>query len=241
MIDIAICEDEANIRAGLAALIRAQSRPCRIVEYACAGDFLADSRNTDLLFLDVELAFGGPDGMTLARTIRERAAETQPVIIFVTGHEQYVFDAFDVGAFHYLLKPVDSEKFAHVFARAAEQIEAGRSRLRRCPALTLRAAGVSRTIPLNSISYIESSNHKVTLHLKDENFSCYAKLRDLEAELGDSFCRIHKGYLVNLACVNGYSKTELTLRGGEKLMISKYRYQDFVKACLRFLKKGSGL
>ena len=132
-----------------------------------------------------------------------------PVIVFVTGYERYVFDAFDVGAFQYLLKPVDEEKFAQVFARAAGQIEAARETPLR--ALTLRSAGISRTVPLERICYIESSDHKVVLHLKDGEFSCYAKLRDLEAELGDRFCRVHKGYLVNLACVEGYSRTELRL------------------------------
>ena len=57
----------------------------------------------------------------------------------------------------------------------------------------------------------------------------------------NQFFRVHKGYLVNLAYVEGYSKTELTLTNGEKLLISKYKYQDFVKAYLRFVKRGAGL
>ena len=241
MIKIAICDDEANIRAYLSSLIGAQSCPCEIVEYASAGDCLADTQKIDLLFLDIELAPSSLDGMALARKIRERATVTQPVIIFVTGYERYVFDAFDVGAFQYLLKPVDEEKFAQVFARAVKQIEAGRVQPQFSHALTLQSAGTSRTVPLDSIYYIESSNHKVVLRLKDGEFSCYAKIRDLEAELGDQFFRVHKGYLVNLAYVEGYSKTELTLTNGEKLLISKYKYQDFVKAYLRFVKRGAGL
>ena len=43
-----------------------------------------------------------------------------------------------------------------------------------------------------------------------------------------------------MAYVEGYSKTELTLTSGETLMISKYKYQDFVRAHLRFLKRGWG-
>ena len=239
MIRIAICDDEAPARACLASLIRAQGRPCEVVEYASAGDCLADRREIDLLFLDIALNAAGPDGMALARQIREGGPAARPVIIFVTGYERYVFDAFDVGAFQYLLKPVDEEKFAQVFARAAAQLEAGRDTPART--LTLQSAGVSRTVPLDSIYYIESSNHKVVLRLKDGEFSCYAKIRDLEAELGDQFFRVHKGYLVNLAYVEGYSKTELTLTSGEKLLISKYKYQDFVKAYLRFVKRGAGL
>ena len=241
MIRIAICDDEANTRAYLLSLIRAQSCPCEIVEYVSAGDCLADTREVDLLFLDIELAPDSDrlDGMALARTIRERAAGPQPVIIFVTGYERYVFDAFDVGAFQYLLKPVDEEKFSQVFSRAVAQIGTAKEKLG--PVLTLQSANTSKTVPLDSIFYIESSNHKVELHLKDGEFACYAKIGDLELELQDQFFRIHKGYLVNLSYVAGYSKTEVTLTNGEKLLLSKYKYQDFVKAYLHFLKKGAGL
>ena len=241
MIKIAICDDEANIRAYLSSLIQAQDCPCEIVEYASAGDCLADTQKIDLLFLDIELAPSGSglDGMALARKIRERATVTQPVIIFVTGYERYVFDAFDVGAFQYLLKPVDEEKFAQVFARAVAQIGTTKEKLGRV--LTLQSANTSKTVPLDSIYYIESSNHKVELHLKNGEFACYAKIGDLELELQDQFFRIHKGYLVNLAYVAGYSKRSVTLTNGEELLLSKYKYQDFVKAYLHFLKKGAGL
>ena len=241
MIRIAICDDEANTRAYLSSLIMAQSCPCEIVEYASADDCLADTREFDLLFLDIELAPSGDhlDGMALARTIRERTTGPQPVIIFVTGYERYVFDAFDVGAFQYLLKPVDEEKFAQVFTRAVAQI--GTAREKPGPVLTLQSANASKTVPLDSIYYIESSNHKVELHLKDGVFACYAKIGDLELELQDQFFRIHKGYLVNLSYVDGYSKSEVTLTNGERLLLSKYKYQDFVKAYLRFLKRGAGL
>ena len=221
MIKIAICDDEANIRDYLSSLIGAQSCPCEIVEYASAGDCLADHREIDLLFLDIELAPSCLDDMELARKIRERATMTQPVIIFVTGYERYVFDAFDVGAFQYLLKPVDEEKFAQVFARAVAQIGTAKEKPGRV--LTLQSANTSKTVPLDSIYYIESSNHRVELHLKDGEFACYAKIGDLELELQEQFFRIHKGYLVNLSYVDGYSKTEVTLTNGEKLLLSKYK------------------
>ena len=243
MIRTAICDDEANTRAYLSSLIQAQPFPCEIVEYASARDFLTDRRTIDLLFLDIELrsSHDPMDGMALARRIREQEPEAQPVIIFVTGHERYVFDAFDVGAFHYLLKPVDEEKFAQVFARAAAQAEAGREGPRRERVLTFQATNTSRTVPLDSIYYIESSDHKVILHLKDGKLAYYAKIRDLELELQGQFFRIHKGYLVNLSHISGYSKSEVVLTNGEKLLISKYKVQDFVKAYLRFVKKGVGL
>ena len=243
MIKIAICDDEANTRAYLSSLIQAQPYPCEIEEYASAGGFLAGRREFDLLFLDIELKTPGSDldGIALARKIRERDSGAQPTIIFVTGYERYVFDAFDVNAFQYLLKPVDEKKFSQVFARAVKQITSIQKNTQKVHTLTLRFANTNKTISLDSIYYIESSNHKVVLHLKDGEFTCYAKIRDLELELQDRFFRIHKGYLVNLSYVDGYSKTEVTLTNGENLLLSKYKYQDFVKAYLCFLKKGAGL
>lgn len=237
MIRTAICDDAPASRAYLADLVRSQGYPCEITEYARAEDCLADRRETDLYLLDVELDGAGLDGMALARALRERAPGIQPVIIFVTGHDRYVFDAFDVGAFQYLLKPVDGEKFSRVFSRAAAQLEAAGP----VRALTFQVAGVTRTVPLESIRYIEGSNHKVVVHRGDGPLTCYARLRDLEGELQDRFFRIHRGYLVNLAYVDSYGRTEVTLTGGEALLLSKYKYRDFVRAYLRYLQRGTGL
>lgn len=241
MITIAICDDEKTVRTYLAALIQAQHLPCQVVEYASAAECLADSRRIDLIFLDIALPAPGPDGMALARRLREQGES--PVIVFVSGHGEYVYDAFDVGAFHYLLKPIDEEKFSRVLARAAEQAQAGhaQSGQEKGRALTLQATGTTRTIPLSSIRYIESSNHKVVLHLHGGEFTCYAKIGALEQELGEQFFRIHKGYLVNLSYVDGYTRAEVEMANGDRLLLSKYKYQDFVKAYLRFLKRGAGL
>ena len=77
-----------------------------------------------MLFLDIEMksVASGMDGMSMAKQIRATELTKQPIIIFVTGYEKYVYDAFDVGAFQYLLKPIDEQRFAQVFRRAAEQI-----------------------------------------------------------------------------------------------------------------------
>lgn len=246
MLKIAICDDDAATRSYLTSLIHKQSWPCEIFEFDSADDCFANIKKIELYFLDIDL--NSPDsrinGIALAQEIRKHNFETEPVIIFVTGYEQYVFDAFDVNAFQYLLKPVDEQKFAQVFVRAAEQVEKFK-KSKNLPqmgrTLTLQSANVNRTIPLNQIKYIESSNHKVILHLKDEQLTYYAKISDLETQLQGQFFRIHKGYLINLAAIKGYSRTEAIMTSGDRLIISKYKYQDFVKAYLHFLKKESGL
>ncbi len=236
MVKIAICDDEKNIRAYLSALVKKQGMECEITEYATAGDYFADGVEHDILFLDIELEGPGQDmdGMKMARQIRGMEDTKQPIIIFITGYEKYVYDAFDVGAFQYLLKPVDEQKFAGVFRRAAEQAAAYTGQDKK--ALMIQYGGTGKTIPLRDIYYMESQNHKIAVHMKDGVLEYYAKMSDLEEELQGQFCRVHKGYLINLSYVDEYNKTEVTLTNGDKLLISKYKYEDFVKAYLRFMQ-----
>ena len=126
-IKIAVCDDEKNIRSYLVSLIKKQGGECSITEYASADAYLSDGKEHDLVFLDIGMGGSGAslDGMGLARHIRGMEAQKQPIIIFVTGYEKYVYDAFDVGAFQYLVKPVDEQKFAEVFGRASRQILSG--------------------------------------------------------------------------------------------------------------------
>lgn len=241
MLKIAVCDDEKNIRSYLVTLIREQNVTCEITEYASAEEYLSDGTEHDLVFLDIQLdgAFG-MDGIGLAKQIREREQGRQPVIIFVTGHEKYVYDAFDVEAFQYLVKPVNKQKFAEIFGRAQDKISFETEQRKKT--LLVQYCGASKAIPLDNIYYMESQGHKILIYTKDREqtglrrLEYYARIGELEEELRGRFCRIHKGYLVNLACVDEYTKTEILLTNGDRLPLSKYKYEDFVKAYLRFMQ-----
>lgn len=235
MIRIAICDDEKNIRAYLCTLVRKQDSESEITEYASADEYLSDGIEHDLLFLDIEMkdSASGMDGMNMAKQLRGMELDRQPVIIFVTGYEKYVYDAFDVDAFQYLLKPINEQKFSEVFSRAAGQILSEAEQKKKT--LVIQYGSESRAIPLDSIYYLESRNHKVVLYLKEGELEYYAKIGELEEKLAGQFYRIHRGYLVNLAYVEGYDKTEVTLANGDRLPLSK-KYDDFAAAYLQFMQ-----
>ncbi len=241
MIRIAICDDEKNIRAYIHSLVRKQSIVCEVTEYASADEYLSSGTEHDLLFLDIEMngSASGMDGMSMARRIRDMELIRQPIIIFVTGYEKYVYDAFDVDAFQYLLKPIDEQKFAEVFSRAAGKILFESEQKKKT--LVIQCGSESKVIPLSNIYYLESRNHKIVLHLKEgeqaslRSLEYYAKIGDLEKELRGQFYRIHRGYLVNLAYVEGYDKTEIILVDGNRLPLSQ-KYDDFAAAYLRFMQ-----
>ena len=244
-IKIAVCDDEKNIRSYLVSLIKKQGRECGITEYASADAYLSDGKEHDILFLDIEMDSSGAglDGMGLARHIRGMETQKQPIIIFVTGYEKYVYDAFDVGAFQYLVKPVDEQKFAEVFGRAAGQIVSEAEQRKK--KLVIQYGGEGKAIPLNDIYYMESRNHNIILYLKAGNKACggrleyYAKIGDLEEELAGQFYRIHRGYLINLFHVEGYDKTEVRMANGDKLLLSRYKYDGFVQAYMDYISEES--
>ncbi len=244
MINIAICDDEPNIRSYLSSLVKKQNMECEITEYASADEYLSADKVHDLLFLDIEMqdspsgkGGAGKNGMWLAREIRSRDSGKQAIIIFVTGYKEYVFDAFDVDAFQYLLKPIDTQKFAEVFHRAAKQILAVQEQQKRN--LVIQYNNTNKVIPLSHIYYVESRNHKAVIHSKEGKFEYYAKMEDLETKLSGQFYRIHRGYLINLSYVDEYSKLEVTLMNGDKLLMSKYKYDNFVRAYLDYMAEES--
>ena len=249
MINIAICDDELNIRAYLSSLVKKQNTECEITEYASADEYLSADKDHDLLFLDIEMqdstsGKGDTDknGMWLAREIRSRDKGKQPIIIFVTGYKEYVFDAFDVDAFQFLLKPIDTQKFTDIFHRAVKHILAEQEPQRdmsRKRNLVIQYNNASKAIPFSHIYYVESRNHKAVIHAKEGEFEYYAKMEDLAMELSGQFYRIHRGYLINLAYVDEYNKQEVMLINGDKLLISKYKYDDFVRAYLDYMTEDS--
>ena len=86
-----------------------------------------------------------------------------------------------------------------------------------------------REIPvrIDSIIYVESRNRKVALHTAKEEIEYYDKIEDLERMLGNDFFRTHRGFHVNLSCVESYDRKGVCMTGGDTVLISKYRFHAF--------------
>ena len=71
----------------------------------CALAYAREHR-VDVAFLDIRMP--EMDGLTLARYMKEIYGSTN--VVFVTGYSQYAFDAFDMHASGYLMKPITPER-----------------------------------------------------------------------------------------------------------------------------------
>lgn len=234
---IAICDDEKVLCEQLQNFIRRQEvdSPIDSIDFYGTGEeLLQTAEQYDIIFLDIQMA--GINGIDTAKLLRERKDEA--VLIFVTGVKDYVFDAFDVSAFHYLLKPIREEKFAAVFERAV--IEAGK-RMQRDEGkeqLFIRRRNRSIRLDKAQIFYVESRQRKVAIHTRREVLEIYATMNSLEKELGEQFYRCHRGYLVNLSQITGYTSDSITLCNGENIYLAKEKYNEFVKVYMRYLRDG---
>lgn len=125
---IAVCDDEKAVREVLKDKIEKACREagmaCQVKCYCSGEELLSAEDMPDLLFLDIQMP--GIDGMDAAAQLRRRQWDT--ILIFVTALSEYVYDAFDVGAFHYLVKPFRDEKLREILIRAAEQYKKQRQR-----------------------------------------------------------------------------------------------------------------
>lgn len=231
---IAVVDDEKIIREQIRNLSLWQDSGSRIDTYAAAEDFLRAGKAYEIVFLDIQLE--GISGMEAARALRKR--DEDAVVIFVTASREYLLEAFDVAAFHYLLKPVEQEKFARVFQRASREVKR-RSRTGEGEVILVRTRERSVAVHTQEILYVESRGKKVELHTMKEMLEFYSSMNELERQLGSGFFRCHRGYLVNMSCIAEYDSESIQLSNGKMVYMSREKYKDFVKAYMKFLKGGS--
>ena len=230
---IAICDDEEEVRAMLAEKVRRLYPAAELALYSSGRELLM-APPPDIVLLDIQMP--GPNGMDTAKLLRQNAKDA--AIIFVTALEDYVFEAFDVGALHYLVKPFDGRKLTEVLARAVRQWK-DRQRQTEKPTLMVTRAGEHIAVPIEDIVYAEVFNRKVILHTLNSDIEYYGKMKELEKKAGCDFYRPHRAYLVNFRFIRRYDAATIYLEKGQALM-AKQNYQDFVKSYLRYHQRKMG-
>lgn len=236
---IAICDDEKDARELIAAKVRELYPSEDIFVYSSGDEIINDAELTDILLLDIQMP--GLNGMQTAEKMRQKHRET--IIIFVTAIENYVFQAFDVGAFHYLVKPFSDSKFKEVLNNAAKQYQKKKMQPAKIEEknIIIKSGGIHIKINLDEVMYAEVFNRKIMIHKKNEDIEYYGKMSELESSAGSDFFRTHRAYLIHFKYVEKYDVSTVYLEKGKALMAKK-NYPEFVKRYLKYnQKKGKKL
>lgn len=198
---------------------------------------LVEALSPDLLLLDMTMP--QVDGLSVARELAQQS--NPPALIFVTAHEDFAVEAFDLEAVDYVLKPVDTERLARAVARAI----ARRGHTVSAATEWLEEFWVPHRsellrIEANQVERIDAERDYVRLYVgssdgQPHSYLLLQTIAGLEARLDPGrFIRIHRSTILRRDCIRGLRHEGLgvwsvELVDGEMLRIGR-TYLHRVKA-----------
>ncbi len=203
--NILVVDDEDLARDRLVRIVeRLQQRQSglKVVGQACNGIEAVrecQALAPDIVLMDIRMP--GMDGLEAARHIAQM--ETPPAVIFCTAFEEHAVAAFDAQAVGYLLKPVRENDLDDALTRAtranraqlaalAEEDEANKGRTH----ISARTRRGIELVPVEEVRYFQADQKYVTVRWPAGELLIDDTLRQLEAEFGERFVRIHRNALV---------------------------------------------
>lgn len=230
MIRIAIVEDENIYALQLQEFLKQYERENEEnfqITLFSDGDEIVHKYKAeyDIILMDVEMKF--MDGMSAAEEIRK--LDTEVVIIFITNMPQYAIRGYAVDALDYVLKPVSYFAFSQRLNRAIV-----RMKRRENKTIFVGVKGGTIRLDATDVFYIESQGHTLNFHTASGVYEAFGTMKEQEEKLEPlHFYRGNKGYLINLAHVEGVRDGYAVVKG-EKLLLSRSRKKEFMETLTRY-------
>lgn len=220
MIEIAICDDEIVITSKIENILEELSEEMGIkVEIDVFYDgktlvnYIKDGKKYDLIYMDIEMR--EQDGISAAREIDKNV-----FLIYITSHESFAKDVFELNAYRFITKPIDLGIFRKYFEAVKDELTIRPQYFR------YQYNKVVYRISLDEIIYFQSDRRVTYIITENGSKKCYGKLNDIECRLLQSnivFFRIHQSFLVNPQYIIAYFYDSMELRDGTTLSISENR------------------
>lgn len=209
----------------------------------CANGFEAVKAITelapDLVFLDIQMP--KLDGFEVAEL-----AGGKTRYIFATAFDQYAIKAFEFHALDYLLKPFSQQRFDQALAHARANLGKGAGagdaavenmvreaagRNKPLGRVLIRDGAKVHVINSEKIEVIEAQDDYVQIRSEGKSYLKNQRLTELEGQLdAGQFLRIHRSYVVNIACVDRIEQATkdshvAILKDGSRIPVSRSGYQ----------------
>ena len=232
MINIAICDDDkpfTGIVEQLLHRIAAEQELDICCEVFLDGSDLVKSVTEqrtyfDLVYLDIEMET--MNGIHTAQALRDK--ELPMLIVYISGHEEYLKDLFYTEPFRFLSKPISENEFRTIFFSAWERLS------RQAGYFTFFYKKACHRIPFNRITCFESNGRVISVHLSEQNSQknnslpdrFYGKINEVEKRVtakNGRFLRVHQSFLVNFDYIKTITATEIEMLDGTIIQISEDR------------------
>ncbi len=226
---IGIVEDEAvwrnKIKASIEKYCTDKNISAQIKAYDNERDFMKDA-DTDLLFLDIELA-EGEDGFRIAEKLMDSGNQCR--ICFLTSHAEMARRGYRVNAFRYIDK-----KYLEEMDEALDSFF--KTRIQDRTIYCKDTAGIQIGINLRDLLLIETTGRKLRyLMLNGREYICEGRISETAQSLSPfGFFYVQRSYIVNLKYIETVNSHEITLCNGLKITIGRVRSKEFKKAFFKW-------
>jgi two-component system LytT family response regulator len=241
---VLLVDDEPLAREGLRMLLVRDPEIGAIHDAKNGHEAIAAIREAqpDLVFLDVQMP--EMDGFGV---VREIGAEQIPAVVFVTAHDQYAIQAFEINAIDYLLKPVTEERFFKALARVKARLAGGdanrqilslletiASPNRHLKRLAVRTGGKTILVDVAEIDWVEAAENYVQLHTARGSHLLHVTMSTLEKSLDPAiFLRVHRSVIVNVTRIRElqpvmHGEYAITLASGTRVQSGR-NYSERLK------------
>lgn len=218
---IAICDDSKEDALRLSSLLENHRFEIFSAPYELLQKIEQSGKRYDLYLLDIYMGENA-EGIKLAKQIRK--TDDDAAICFISSSNEFYREACDIQDVNYLLNPITED----IFKSLIERIERRQTKSKQ-QSFCYKWNGQMKSVPYRKITYINSNDHIIDIHLKDGTVRhCSLKLDDAETLLDNSiFFRCHQSFIVNLYCVDRLEGSDFVL--GEKLISISRRYLSDAK------------
>lgn len=191
MLRAIIVDDEYNMRFILKKALSKHDN-IEIVAEASNGREainLVEKFNPDGVFLDVEMP--NMDGIEAAKLMLD--INPKIMLVFITAHQQYMPQAFELYAFDYMVKPFKLERLNKTIERMITMFPFSNSK-----PLILKNREETTILNQDEIILVERENRSTIVVTKTVRYNTTQTLSELEEKLNkDLFMRSHKSYIIN--------------------------------------------
>lgn len=222
IIHIGICDDSADDRLILSKAISAYDSSVHISTFSDGKSLIEECEDNmpvfDLLFLDIYMP--EMDGIKTAREIRVLYKDIK--IIFISSSNDHYQQTYDIFAYNYILKPLNTEKLYSIMDHALISLfEENRQKL------IVSFKNVNHQIFVRDIQYLESKNKRIYVYMSDgAQVICYKKLDELQEQMPEAaFVRCHQSYIVNIFYVTEMTSTYFRI-GPAMISISRKYWKE---------------
>ncbi|RRJ67116.1 DNA-binding response regulator [Paenibacillus oralis] len=239
MIHIAICDDDIQVTELVERLIleisNSISNKVEVTTFYSGTRFSKAIQNGcpfDIIFMDIEM--DGMNGIKAGHLLRADDGNDLVRLIYISSHEQYHVQLFDVQPSGFIKKPIQPELFKHKLLSTMQKVIRKRQ-LGIRNFLPVQQKGKEVLVPYREIMYLESRIRKVHLYTRMDRIEYYSTLNKEENKLPSSdFIRIHQSYIVNFYFIREISYKKVTLITGLELPISMKNSASVKQNYLKF-------